>query len=64
MKTPMQEMIHWVDTELKLEGYEHGIILAKINELVEKEKEIEAKKFKYQNDVDEMVKTILEWRPI
>jgi hypothetical protein len=39
MKTAMQELREWVDTELKLLNYEHSIILAKIDFLLEKEKE-------------------------
>lgn len=35
----MQELINWVDTKLKLDGYEHGIILSKATELLEKERE-------------------------
>ena len=35
----MQELREWVDTELKLLNYEHSIILAKIDFLLEKEKE-------------------------
>ena len=39
MKTAMQELREWVDTELKLLNYEHPIILSKIDALLEKEKE-------------------------
>lgn len=42
MKTPMQELHHWVGTELKLDGYEHGVILDKIESMLEKEKEVMA----------------------
>jgi len=35
----MQELKEWVNTELKLLNYEHPIILAKIDTLLEKEKE-------------------------
>lgn len=38
MKTPMQELHHWVATELKLDGYEHRVILDKIESMLEKEK--------------------------
>ena len=40
MKTPMQELHHWVSTELKLDGYEHGVILDKIESMLQKEKEV------------------------
>ena len=40
MKTPMQELHHWVSTELKLDGYEHGVILDKIESMLPKEKEV------------------------
>ena len=40
MKTPMQELHHWVSTELKLDGYEHRVILDKIESMLEKEKEV------------------------
>jgi hypothetical protein len=40
MKTPMQELHHWVNTELKLDGYEHRVILDKIESMLEKEKEV------------------------
>ena len=40
MKTPMQELHHWVGTELKLDGYEHGVILDKIESMLQKEKEV------------------------
>ena len=36
MKTAMQELKDWVNTELKLSNYEHPIILAKIDTLLEK----------------------------
>ncbi len=35
----MQELHHWVATELKLDGYEHGVILDKIESMLEKEKD-------------------------
>jgi len=38
MKTPLQELIEWVDTELKLEGDEHLSIIDKAAGLIEKEK--------------------------
>ena len=40
MKTPLQELHHWVSTELKLDGYEHRVILDKIESMLEKEKEV------------------------
>ena len=40
MKTPMQELHHWVSTELTLDGYEHRVILDKIESMLEKEKEV------------------------
>jgi hypothetical protein len=40
MKTPMQELHHWVSTELKLDGYEHRVILDKIESMLQKEKEV------------------------
>ena len=40
MKTPMQELHHWVSAELKLDGYEHRVILDKIESMLEKEKEV------------------------
>lgn len=36
----MQELHHWVNTELKLDGYEHRVILDKIESMLEKEKEV------------------------
>ena len=36
----MQELHHWVSTELKLDGYEHGVILDKIESMLQKEKEV------------------------
>jgi len=39
MKTAMQELKEWVKTELILINYEHSIIISKIEELLEKEKE-------------------------
>jgi hypothetical protein len=35
--TPLQELLNWVDQELKLDGYEHKEIMLKILELKEKE---------------------------
>ena len=40
MKTSLQELHHWVNTELKLDGYEHRVILDKIESMLEKEKEV------------------------
>jgi 5'-3' exonuclease len=40
MKTPMQELHHWVNTELKLDGYEHGVILDKIESFLKYEEKI------------------------
>jgi 5'-3' exonuclease len=40
MKTPLQELHHWVSTELKLDGYEHRVILDKIESLLEYEEKI------------------------
>lgn len=36
--TPLQELLIYVDTELKLDGYEHKIIMEKILSLKEKER--------------------------
>ena len=36
----MQELHHWASTELKLDGYEHGVILDKIESMLHKEKEV------------------------
>jgi len=33
----MQKLRKWVDTELKLDGYEHQVILDKIDELIREE---------------------------
>lgn len=38
METAMQELIRWASTELKLEGYEHKVIINKAKELLKKEK--------------------------
>jgi len=35
--TPLQELLNWVDQELRLDGYEHKEIMLKILELKEKE---------------------------
>ena len=40
MKTPLQELQDWVKTELRLDGYEHKVILDKIETMLEKEKEV------------------------
>lgn len=37
--TAMQELIKWVSTELRLEGYEHSEIEKKATELLNKERE-------------------------
>ena len=37
MKTPLQELQDWVNTELKLDGYEHKVISDKIETLFKKE---------------------------
>lgn len=39
MQTAMQDLFDWVHLELKLEGYEHQLILDKITSLYEKEKQ-------------------------
>jgi hypothetical protein len=36
--TPLQELLNYVDAELKLDGYEHKIIMEKILSLKEKER--------------------------
>jgi hypothetical protein len=36
--TPLQELLNYVGTELKLDGYEHKIIMEKILSLKEKER--------------------------
>ena len=36
--TPLQELLNYVDKELKLDGYEHKIIMEKILSLKEKER--------------------------
>jgi len=38
--TPLQELLIWVDEELKLDGYEHKKIMLKILKLREKEKKM------------------------
>jgi hypothetical protein len=35
--TPLQELLNWVDQELRLDGYEHKEIMLKILELKETE---------------------------
>ena len=37
MKTPLKELQDWVNTELKLDGYEHKVISDKIETLFKKE---------------------------
>lgn len=39
MKTAMQQLIEWVDKDLKLLGYEHQQIIDKATELLEVEKQ-------------------------
>ena len=36
--TPLQELLNWVDKELRLDGYEHKEIMLKVLELKEKER--------------------------
>jgi len=40
MKTPLQELQDWVNTELRLDGYEHKVISDKIKTMLEQEKEM------------------------
>ena len=40
MKTPLQELQDWVNTELRLDGYEHKVISDKIETMLEKEKKV------------------------
>ncbi len=43
-KTPLQELIDWVENDLKLVGYEHQQIIDKAKELMEKEKHLNNEK--------------------
>jgi hypothetical protein len=38
--TPLQELLNWVDQELRLDGYEHKEIMLKILELKDKEEKM------------------------
>ena len=38
--TPLQELLNWVDKELKLYGYEHKEIMLKVLDLMEKERDM------------------------
>jgi len=38
--TPLQELLNWVDQELRLDGYEHKEIMSKILELKDKEEKM------------------------
>jgi plasmid rolling circle replication initiator protein Rep len=38
--TPLQELLNWVDRELRLDGYEHKEIMLKILELKDKEEKM------------------------
>ena len=40
MKTPLQELQDWVNTELRLDGYEHKVISDKIETMLEQEKKV------------------------
>ena len=38
-KTAMMDLIEWASTELRLDGYEHDVIIKKAKELLKKEKD-------------------------